>query len=129
MLPNPVKNDSHPLQWGKSLSNGTEKDGLKNKYFNFFYKFPTVPFDLLLKHWNMAKMLLVFGILIRIRITWQTVIMLWQWSTTNWRFQVWLNNTLNNIIRCKKLATIDSSRKYVAQPFVRRKQVSTSVDI
>ena len=33
----------------------------------------------------------------------------WQWSTTNWRLQKWLNNTLgNNTIECKKLATIVS---------------------
>ena len=48
-------------------------------------------------------------------------------------FQVWifkLSNTLNNYtIRCKKLATIVSGRKYVARPFVRRKQVSTSAEI
>ena len=31
---------------------------------------------------------------------------MWQWSTTNWRFQKWLNNTLgNNTIECKKLAS------------------------
>ena len=41
-----------------------------------------------------------------------------------------LNNTLNNnTIRCKKLATIVSSRKYVARPFVTRKQVSTRAEI
>ena len=29
-----------------------------------------------------------------------------QWSTKNWRFEEWFNNTLkNNTIRCKKLAT------------------------
>ena len=46
------------------------------------------------------------------------------WSTKNWRFEVWFNNTLkNNTIRCKKLATIVSSRKNVARPFVRLKQI------
>ena len=35
----------------------------------------------------------------------------------------WLSNILdNNAIICKKLATIVSGRKYVAWPFVRRKQ-------
>ena len=45
-----------------------------------------------------------------------------------WKIDSWLNNTLNNnTIRCKKLTkTIVSGRKYVARPFVRRKQVSTS---
>ena len=37
---------------------------------------------------------------------------IWQESTTNWRFQEWLNNTLNNnTIRCKKPATIVSGGK------------------
>ena len=41
-----------------------------------------------------------------------------------------LSNTLdNNTIRCKKLATIVSGQKCVAQHFVRRKQVSTSGEI
>ena len=54
----------------------------------------------------------------------------WQWSTTNLWFQEWLNNTLNNsTIRCKKLATIVSGRKYVARPFVRRKQANMSAEI
>ena len=35
----------------------------------------------------------------------------------------------NNIIRCKKLATIVSGWKYVARPFVKRKQVKTSAEI
>ena len=35
-----------------------------------------------------------------------------QWSTKNWRFEEWFNNTLkNNTIRCEKLATIVSGRK------------------
>ena len=42
----------------------------------------------------------------------------------------WSSNTLdNNIIRCNKLATIVSGQKYVTQPFVRQKQVSTSAEI
>ena len=53
-----------------------------------------------------------------------------QWSTKNWRFEEWFNNTLkNNTIRCKKLATIVSNRKSVARPFFRRKQVSTSAEM
>ena len=32
-------------------------------------------------------------------------------------------------VRCKKLATIVSGRKYAARPFVRKKQVSTSAEI
>ena len=41
-----------------------------------------------------------------------------------------LNNTLgNNTIECKKLATIVSSRKNVARPFFRRKQLSTSAEM
>ena len=55
---------------------------------------------------------------------------IWQWSTTKWHFQVWLDNTLNNnTIRCKKLATIVLGRKYVTRPFVRRKQISTSAEM
>ena len=43
-----------------------------------------------------------------LRNSWVPNVM-WQWSTTNWRFQKWLNNTLgNNIIECKKLAKIVS---------------------
>ena len=39
---------------------------------------------------------------------------MWQWRTTDWRFQEWPKNSLgNNTIRCKKLATIVSSRKNV----------------
>ena len=46
------------------------------------------------------------------------------------RFQERLNNTLNNnTVRCKKPATIVLGQKYVAQPFVRQKQVSTSAEI
>ena len=57
-------------------------------------------------------------------------VMIRQWCTTNWRFQVWLKNTLNNnTIRCKKLATIVSGRKYFTRLFVRWKQLSTSVEI
>ena len=37
--------------------------------------------------------------------------------------------TLKNNIRCKKLATVVSGRKNVARPFVRRKQISTSVEM
>ena len=41
----------------------------------------------------------------------------------NNRYSIWLNNTLNkNTIRCKELATIVSSQKYVARPFVRQKR-------
>ena len=41
----------------------------------------------------------------------QTMI-LWQWSTTNWCFQVWLNSNLNNnTIRCKRLSTVVLSWK------------------
>ena len=40
----------------------------------------------------------------------------------------WLSNTLkNNTIRCKKLTTIVSGLKEVTRPFVKRKQVSTSI--
>ena len=40
-----------------------------------------------------------------------------------------LNNTLgNNTIECKNLATIVSSRKNVARPFFRGKQLSTSAE-
>ena len=46
---------------------------------------------------------------------------MWERSITNWRFQVCLNNTLNNnTIRCKRLGTIVSDRKYAEPPFVRR---------
>ena len=52
---------------------------------------------------------------------------MWQWRTTNWRFQKWLNNTLgDNTIECKKLATIVSGRENVSRPFFRRKQLSAS---
>ena len=54
----------------------------------------------------------------------------WQWSTTNWCFQEWLNNALgNNTIKCKKLATIVLGWKNVAQFFVRLKQASTSAEM
>ena len=44
--------------------------------------------------------------------------------------ELWLNNTLNNnTIKCKTLATIVSGREYVARLFIRRKQISTSVEI
>ena len=53
-----------------------------------------------------------------------------QWSTTNWRFEVWLHIALKNkIIRCTKLATIVSGRKNLIRSFIRRKQVSTSAEI
>ena len=55
---------------------------------------------------------------------------MWQWSTTNWHFQKWLNNTFgNNTIECKKLATIVSGRKNVARSFFRWKQLSTSAEM
>ena len=42
----------------------------------------------------------------------------------------WLINTFdNNTVRCKKLAAIVSYRKYVARPFIRRKQVSINAEI
>ena len=53
-----------------------------------------------------------------------------EWSTRNWRFEVWFNNTLkSNTIICKKLATIVSDQKNVVRPFVKRKQVSKSAKI
>ena len=53
-----------------------------------------------------------------------------QWSTTNWHFEAWFNITLkNNAIRCKKLATIVSGQKNVAQPFVGEIKVNMSAKI
>ena len=57
---------------------------------------------------------------------WRNYLEIRQWSTKNWHFEVWFNNTLKSItIRCKKLATIVSVWKYVARSFIRWKQVST----
>ena len=44
-------------------------------------------------------------------------------------FSEWLNNTSNKNIRCKKLATIISGRKYEAGPFVLRKQEARDQNI
>ena len=58
------------------------------------------------------------------------LILLRQWSMKSWRFEEWFVNILeSNIIRCNKLATNVSRRKNVAQPFFRRKQVSTSAEM
>ena len=58
------------------------------------------------------------------------ILTVWQWSTTNWCFQEWLNNTLfNNTIECKKLATIVSGWKNVARPFLRCKHVRNSAEM
>ena len=52
------------------------------------------------------------------------------WKEIKYRLDTWLKIPLkNNFIRCKKLATIVSAQKNVAQPFFRKKQVSTSAEI
>ena len=62
---------------------------------------------------------------LRIHLSWKRIIkcdtdkwtfrfpsLMWQWSTKDWRFHEWLNNTLsNNTKQCKKLPKIVSNRK------------------
>ena len=94
--------------------------------FALFYDFSSVTEISLFSKWKSLQEIGGFNLMNLIKIdNW-----LLQWSTTNWCFEVWLNNTLkNNTIRCKKLAIIVLGRKNVAWRFFRRKQGSMSAEM